>query len=469
VSKRTAEPIAEPVSIRAAGTSTLHEPATDLATKPAGRPGADSKPMVKQVIIAGAGAAGLTAAIFAAEAGARVTLLERTDKAGKKILMSGGTRCNVLPVTMELSDYFSGSSPNLMKRIFRSWSLDACKEWFTGDLGLKLACETTSNKWFPESNSAREVRDVLLNKALESGVNVVYNAPVSRIERRKENWVVHIEPKGARETSGRVRAKAAETHFMECDALIIASGGLSVPSIGTDGMGHRFLEKSGHHTTPVYAALTPLTGSDAGHRELAGVSLDVQLSVYRDGRKETESNRSGFLFTHRGYSGPAVLDVSHFQVLAMEHGQPVPEYRVNWDGTGREIWEQRLFAGKGNVASVLKNHLPNRLAEALCHEAGVTGRNCAELGRNDRKKLLQLLTEYPLKISGHEGYKKAEVTGGGVPLGEINTATLESNIHPRLYVCGEILDVFGRIGGFNFYWAWVTGRLAGLSAAKAGN
>ncbi|MFU8859419.1 MAG: NAD(P)/FAD-dependent oxidoreductase [Cyclonatronaceae bacterium] len=425
----------------------------------------------KKVIIVGAGAAGLTAAIFAAGAGAgaRVTLLERTDKAGKKILMSGGTRCNVLPVTMERSDYFTGSSPNLMKRIIRSWSLDACREWFTGHLGLKLACETSSNKWFPESNSAREVRDVLLNKALDSGVSVVYNAPVSRIERRKEMWVVHIEPKGARETRGRGRVKAAETQTMECDALIIASGGLSVPSIGTDGMGHRFLEKAGHQTTPVYAALTPLTGSDAGHRQLAGVSLDVQLSVYREGRKVAESNRSGFLFTHRGYSGPAVLDVSHYQVLAMEHGHPVPEYRVNWEGTGRETWEQRLIAGKGNVVSVLKNHLPNRLADALCLDAGVTGRNCAELGRNDRKKLLQLLTEYPLEISGHEGYKKAEVTGGGVPLGEINTATLESSIHPRLYLCGEILDVFGRIGGFNFYWAWVTGRLAGLSAAKAGN
>ena len=422
--------------------------------------------MKRHVLIVGAGAAGLTAAIFAAGdgVGARVTLLERTDKAGKKILMSGGTRCNVLPVTMELSDYFTGSSPNLMNRIFRSWSLGACQRWFTEDLGLKLACETSSNKWFPESNSAIEVRDMLLNKALDSGVNVVYNAPVDRIEHRDGKWVVRTAPKGTREAGGKGRAEAAEAQTMECDALIIATGGLSVPSIGTDGMGHRFLEKAGHHTSPVYAALTPLTGSDAGHRELAGVSLDVQLSVYRDGRKVAESNRSGFLFTHRGYSGPAVLDVSHFQVLAMEHGQPVPEYRVNWDGAGREVWEKRLLDGRGHVASVLKNHLPNRLADALCLEAGVTGRNCAELGRNVRKKLLQLLTEYPLKISGHEGYKKAEVTGGGVPLGEINTATLESSIHPQLYLCGEILDVFGRIGGFNFYWAWVTGRLAGLSS-----
>ncbi|MCA1803518.1 MAG: aminoacetone oxidase family FAD-binding enzyme [Rhodothermaceae bacterium] len=423
----------------------------------------------RHVLIVGAGAAGLTAAIFAAGASARVTLLERTDKAGKKILMSGGTRCNVLPVTMELSDYFTGSSPNLMKRIFRSWSLGACQRWFTEDLGLKLACETSSNKWFPESNSAMEVRDVLLNKALESGVNVVYNAPVDRIEHWDGKWVVRTAPRGLREASGKGRAEAVEIQTMGYDALIIATGGLSVPSIGTDGMGHRFLAKAGHQAAPVYAALTPLTGSDAGHRELAGVSLDVQLSVYREGRKVAESNRSGFLFTHRGYSGPAVLDVSHFQVLAMEHGQPVPEYRVNWDGTGREAWEKRLLGGRGQVASVLKNHLPNRLADALSLEAGVTGRNCAELGRNDRKKLLQLLTEYPLKISGHEGYKKAEVTGGGVPLGEINTATLESSIHPQLYLCGEILDVFGRIGGFNFYWAWVTGRLAGMSAAKTGN
>jgi len=417
---------------------------------------------VKHVIVAGAGAAGLTAAIFAAEAGARVTLLERTDKAGKKILMSGGTRCNVLPVHMEPDDYFTSSSPNLMKRIFRSWSLDACQRWFTHDLGLKLACEASSNKWFPESNSAKEVRDVLLDRALECGVRVVYNAPVNRVERAGDKWVVHTAPAAVTKKG----TPGGAPDQWAADALIIATGGLSIPTTGTDGMGHRFLARAGHKTSPVYAALTPLTGSDSAHKDLAGVSLDVHLSVYRDGRKVMESNRSGFLFTHRGYSGPAVLDVSHFQVQAMEQGLPLPEYRVNWDGASRETWEKRLLEGRGHVASVLKNHLPNRLADALCREAGVTGRNCAELSRDDRKKLLHLLTEYPLKVSGHEGYKKAEVTGGGVPLEEINTATLESSIHPGLFLCGEILDVFGRIGGFNFYWAWVTGRLAGLSAAK---
>jgi predicted flavoprotein YhiN len=435
----------------------------------------------RHVIVAGAGAAGLTAAIFAAGAGARVTLLERTDKAGKKILMSGGTRCNVLPVHMEMSDYFTGSSPNLMKRVFRSWDLEACRRWFTGELGLELACEEASNKWFPRSNSAVEVRDRLLEKALALGVDIVYNAPVVRIGRDLN--VVTLQGK---------RASGAEKTWT-ADAVIVATGGLSIPSIGTDGMGHKFLRNRGHLTGPVYPALTPLTTQRRDHMELAGVSLDVSLSVWKGGKKVAGAARSGFLFTHRGYSGPAVLDVAHHYIQAAERAEsaaepvvtegaagtkgtevnkghdvtkPMPEFRVDWDGSGPEIWEKRLLEGKGKVLSVLRNHLPNRLAEMICSEARFADRNAAELSRTDRRGLVRLLSEYKLEISGHEGYKKAEVTGGGVPLSEVNTATLESSIQPGLYLCGEILDVFGRIGGFNFYWAWVTGRLAGMSAAR---
>ncbi|MCH8556935.1 MAG: aminoacetone oxidase family FAD-binding enzyme [Balneolia bacterium] len=406
----------------------------------------------KHVIIAGAGAAGLTAAIFAAGAGAKVTLLERTNKAGKKILMSGGTRCNVLPVVATLDDYHTSSSKNLLKRIFKTWSVDGCKQWFTDDIGLKLACENESNKWFPESNSAKEVRDLMLQKAEKLGVRVVYDAAIDRLEQKGDGgWVVNTKDAGR----------------FEGDAVIIATGGLSVPTIGTDGMGHVVMHQLGHKAGPVYPALTPLTGDYQPHKDLSGLSLNVQVDVYSGDKKTTEANRSGFLFTHKGYSGPAVLDVSHFRhpeyVNISADKNHITSYLINWDGADREEWDKRLI-GKGNVAGVLANFLPRRLAELIAKEAGLEGRKVAEIKKNERKKLLKLLTAYPLPVSGDEGYRKAEVTGGGVPLDEINTATMESRKYPGLFLCGEIMDVFGRIGGFNFYWAWVSGRLAGLKA-----
>lgn len=398
------------------------------------------------VIICGAGAAGLTAAIFAAQNGAEVTLLERTDKAGKKILMSGGTRCNVLPVQMKLSDYFTDSSVNRMKNIFKSWSLDACKQWFEDEIGLKLACETHSNKWFPVSNSAKEVRNLLLKKALDSGVQVVYNAPVENVEPENGKWKVIT----------------AQGKSLEANRVIISTGGYSIPTIGTDGMGHRFMKKAGHSIRPVYAALTPLLCTNKQHHALSGISLDVELFVYKGGKKTFTSERSGFLFTHRGYSGPAILDASHHYIKAKMDGNEAPVFRVNWAGVERESWNQALINGKGNVISVLKEKLPARLCEMIIQEAGLEQRKTAELKKDERRNLLALLTEYELPISGDEGYRKAEVTGGGIPLEEINTKTLESLKLPGVCLCGEIIDVFGRIGGFNFYWAWVTGRLAGM-------
>jgi predicted flavoprotein YhiN len=452
------------------------------------------------VMIIGAGAAGLTSAIFAAKNGANVILLERTDKPGKKILMSGGTRCNVLPVEMSLSDYFTDSSPNLLKRIFKSWSLTACKNWFEQDLKLDLSCEIESNKWFPTSNSAKEVRDVLVDEALRLGVQFRYNTPVSQIRQTVDGWTV-IDETG---------------HVYSAEKLIVATGGLSVPTIGTDGMGHKFLQKIRVPVGSTYPALTPLTGMHPAGENLAGISLNVRVSVRDSGvppnisikhdtedsvRRDNdiagcrvdsvglgtdlvsrdndsarhspqqkpvfgESNREGFLFTHKGYSGPAILDVSHHATRYLTGLTNKPQYLVNWTSEDAETWKNRLGSGRSTVRGMLREHLPNRLADAITAEHPSPDKRIAELSKLDREKLIELLTAYPLKWSSNEGYKKAEVTGGGVPLEAIDTATMQVKGYEGLYLCGEILDVFGRIGGFNFYWAWVTGRLAGMSVVK---
>ncbi len=405
------------------------------------------------VLIIGSGAAGLTAAIFAAEAGRNAMVLERTDKPGKKILMSGGTRCNVLPVHMTLDDYFTDSSKNLLKRIFKSWSLEACKQWFENDLGLELACEAASNKWFPKSNSAHDVRDVLLNKALTLGVEFRYNTAVSRLRETVEGWSVSDE-------NGRVYSSPQ---------IIVATGGLSIPTIGTDGMGHKFLQHIGVELRPTYPALTPLTGQHPGSENLSGISLQVKMTcrvASAEGKTETEANREGFLFTHKGFSGPAILDVSHYATKYLIGIGDRPEYRLNWTGISEEEWRERILRSKSTARNMLKEALPNRLAEAICSELPFADHKVAELSKSNRQLMMSLLTGYPLKWSSSEGYRKAEVTGGGVPLEAVETSSMKLKGFEGLFVCGEILDVFGRIGGFNFYWAWVTGRLAGLSVSK---
>ncbi len=485
------------------------------------------------IIIIGAGAAGLTAAIFAATENrpspvssdpeptraVRVALLERTPQAGRKILMSGGTRCNVLPVEMQLDDFVTDSSRNRMRNIFRSWSLDDCRRWFTDEIGLRLACERESNKWFPESNSAREVRDLLMRRATGLGVEIRTGASVASVRRSGPVWVISTDD---------------GVHY-GAPVVVFATGGLSIPSTGTDGTGHSIAETLGHTLHPTYPALTPLTGPHPGRDPLPGVSLDVDLEpVFVDadaagqsvpgkkadqphasGRPHTSTRpvpkdlcpfrtrRSGFLFTHKGWSGPAVLDVSHVIVRAQQgtlpgtadrqktnasHSsatnqpsavikptsaeqsfacpQPSAALRVNWTGKSAGWW-QGQFEGRHTTTSLLRSHLPRRLADNLLEENGLADRKTAQLSAKERQRLIADLTEYLLLPTGNLGYKKAEVTGGGIPLEEINPATMESRLAPGIFLCGEILDVFGRIGGFNFYWAWVSGRLAGIHAASA--
>ena len=395
----------------------------------------------------GAGAAGLTAAIFAAQSGADVLVLERTDKAGKKILMSGGTRCNVLPVEMSLDDYSTGSSPNLMKRIFKSWSVDACKEWFETELNLPLACELETNKWFPVTNEAKDVRDALLNRAISLGVEIRYDAAVQSLHQEDGLW----------------KLITSDGKSVASEKVILSSGGYSVPTIGTDGMGHRALDVLGVPLTPTYPALTPLTGPHPGGGSLAGMTVQVSIHIREaNGKMLATNHRSGFLFTHNGFSGPAILDVSHHVIRPMEAGDPAPLMEVNWTGMSQNELEKHFLRGNTLVSSVVGRFVPARLAEALIAETYLVGITIADMRSAERKALMKLMTAYPLDITGHEGYRKAEVTGGGVPLEAIDTATMQIKGFPGLYLCGEILDVFGRIGGFNFYWAWVTGRLAGV-------
>jgi predicted Rossmann fold flavoprotein len=227
------------------------------------------------------------------------------------------------------------------------------------------------------------------------------------------------------------------------------------------------VERLGHTMHTTYAALTPIVASPAHFGALAGVSLPVTLTAVSGRRTATASG--GFLFTHIGYSGPSVLDVSHVVVRSRaERDDPPARLTVQWTHLDEKAWLERLIGGGSrNVMTVLRGEMPDRLASALMDSARVSpDRTLGELQREERQRLVEALARSPLPWTSDEGYKKAEVTGGGVSLAEVDARTMESRRHSGLYLCGEILDAFGPIGGYNFYWAWATGRAAGIAAAR---
>jgi predicted Rossmann fold flavoprotein len=402
-------------------------------------------------IVIGAGAAGLMAAIFAAEGGGPVLLLERTGDGGRKILISGGGRCNILPSELDPGRFVSDSPAHLVRRLLAAWPLSAQRAFFEGPAGIPLQVESATGKLFPVSNRAREVRDRLVVLARRRGVELRCDCMVHDLRPAGGVWEVQLHG------GDRLAARA----------VILATGGLSVPATGSDGTGLELARRLGHRVNRTYPALTPLTADPPVHGHLSGVSLPVTIEA-RLGRKRLQSS-GGFLFTHRGYSGPSVLDLSHLAVRSRLEGRAPHPLLVRWGTGGEAEWEQRLTArGTRTVAAVLREELPGRLVDQLLLEAGGDpGRQLAQLPRAERRALIGLLTRYALPWTGDEGYRKAEVTGGGVALTELDPATLQSRRHPGLFFCGEILDAFGPIGGFNFAWAWATGKTAGQAAGKA--
>ena len=399
------------------------------------------------VAVIGAGAAGLVAASFAATGGIKTILLERTRDGGRKILISGGGRCNVLPSVLAPERFVSTAPAHLLRGMLRAWPLHQQRTFFEQDLGIPLALEKESGKLFPQSNRAKDVRDGLVTFARTKGVDIRYDTTVTALTVGAQGFTI-----------------ATSHGDLECSRVILATGGLSVPATGSDGTGLRIAEATGHAMIKTYPALAPLLADKGTHAALSGVSLEVRLRA-KAGSKTLETH-GGFLFTHRGYSGPSVLDISHVtEVSPFNPTGQAPTIRAQWSPVTAADWGRELEAPSASIASILARHIPGRLADHLIAECGVPlDRRTSSLKREERLALIDALTAYPLPWTGNEGYKKAEVTGGGVALSEVDSKTLESKRVPGLYLCGEMLDAFGPIGGHNFAWAWATGRAAGLAA-----
>ena len=430
----------------------------------------------KAVLVVGAGAAGLTAAIRAGQAGARVTLLNAHPRVGLKILMSGGTRCNVTHAEVTERD-FHGGSPNVVRRVLRAFTAAETVSWFTDELGVPLKLEETG-KYFPTSDDAQTVLDALLVAASRAGVELRNGARVIRLSRAGVCWRAGIQHVRGSAEFGEGTARAGETAFalpaaepeewFAADAVVLACGGLSFPRTGSDGTGYALATSLGHTLVPPVPALTPLVAVDPLCRSAQGVTLDAELALWVEGRV-AERVTGSLLFAHFGVTGPAALDLSRHWHRAEGHARRVtlsfaPGHSP--EALDREWLAYASANPRRGVRTWLAETLPDRVADVLTTESGLGGAAMSQVPRERRAVVLRRLAERDLGVTGTLGYEKAEVTAGGVPLAEVDASTLESRAAPGLWLCGEMLDVEGRLGGFNFQFAWSSGTVAGRAASR---
>lgn len=409
-------------------------------------------PESSDILVIGAGAAGLFAATWAGRAAAgrplAITAVDSARKLGAKILVAGGGRCNVTHEQVAEADY-AGSTPPAIRKVLRRFTVEDTIRFFEA-AGVELKTEDTG-KLFPTSDSARTVLDALVRAATRAGTRLVHPAKVTALARDAAGFLAASE-------AGELRARR----------VILSTGGKSLPKSGSDGTGLALAQSLGHSlTSPIVPALVPLR-LPAGHwiTGLSGLTLPTEVVLKGPQGKKLFATTGSTLCTHVGLSGPAILDVSRHWLVERAADQAVTLW-LNWlPGESPESLDRQLVAAQRRGAlALLRERLPDRLARTLCEaaQAAPTG----DLAREARRRLAGLVTATPLEITGDRGFTVAEATAGGVPLSEVRLDSLESRVCPGLFLAGEVLDVDGRIGGFNFQWAWASGFVAGSAAARA--
>ncbi len=431
-------------------------------------PASQHAPSSADVVIIGSGAAGLATAIFTAQTAQelgirkpRICILDGARVVGAKILVAGGGRCNVTHLCASESD-FQGSS-HFVRNILRSFGIEDARAWFAS-MSVLLKEEDTG-KLFPVTDDAKTVLNALLSRMGELGVQLYTQHRVIDIKHDGDFVITH--------SHGTMRAKI----------MVMATGGKSLPKSGSDGAGWEMVKKLGHTVTNTYPALVALVLQNGFfHTHLSGVSLPVELSTWvcatqgnnqAAGPKSRRDQRTGeMLFTHTGISGPVAMDASRFWIIARAHGE-APEVRCNFfpgeDFAAVEKWLLQQAAGnpQRSILRCASERLPKNVATHLIEYCNIDpAKEMGQLTREHRRQLVHAFTALVLPITGDRGWNHAEVTAGGVPLEEVNFRTMASNHVPGLFLTGEILDCEGRIGGFNFQWAWATGYVAGTAIGK---
>jgi len=386
------------------------------------------------VLIIGAGAAGLMCARVAGQRGRRVRVLEHSDRPGKKILMSGGGRCNFTNLNVGADNYLSANPHFCKSALARFTPRDFIElverhgiRYHEKELG-QLFCD----------DSSKQILRMLLDECADAGVEIQTGCTVDDVQFR----------------DGAYRVSTSRGRY-EAPSLVIASGGLSIPKMGATGYGYQLARQFGLNVLPTCAGLVPLTLSGQpleDYAELAGLSLPARASA--NGR----SFRAGLLFTHRGLSGPAILQISSY----WQPGDALTLDLLPDDDAGAWLAERHQATPAIELKTALAEKLPKRLAQRLC-ERWLENKPLRQYRVNALRELGARLQAWPITANGTEGYRTAEVTLGGVDTAELSSSTMAAKRQPGLYFIGEVVDVTGWLGGYNFQWAWASGHAAGSS------
>jgi predicted Rossmann fold flavoprotein len=401
------------------------------------------------ITIIGAGAAGLMAAIWAGRTNAdrRIVVLDGAAEPGAKILASGGGRCNLTNRSVGPADY-SGSSGNAIGKVLRRFDVPSTLDFFE-EIGVAVE-EEDGGKLFPVSGRSRTVRDALFAEARGVGASI------------EHPW--RVESVASVDDGFRIAGPGDDRRTRR---LVIATGGQSLPSTGSDGHGFALARSLGLPVTDrLFPALVPLTlPADHFVLGLSGITTRATLTLRSGVGKRLASFTDSTLCTHFGLSGPCALNISRHVLDALREEPDVGLF-IDWlpEMTADDLDLGLRDLRKRTVIAGLRDILPERLAQALCSEACAPAERRGDaLTRVERAALVDAVKGTPLPVTGHRGFDRAEVTAGGIPLRAIDLKTMESRDRPGLHVCGEICDVDGRIGGFNFQWAWSSGHTAGIS------
>jgi predicted Rossmann fold flavoprotein len=384
------------------------------------------------VVVIGGGAAGLMCAIEAGKRGRRVLVIERSGQIGKKILISGGGRCNFTNLHVTPENFLSANRHFCKSALARYTPADFIAMVERHGIAYH---EKERGQLFCD-HSAKPIVTMLANECRQAGARIEVNGVVRSVERAGEGFII--------ETGGGPIHSAS---------LVIASGGLSIPKMGATNFGYELAKRFGHSIVPTYPALVPFTFSAEDltrYQDLAGIGLPVEAT------SNGQSFAAPMLFTHRGISGPAMLQISSY----WRHGQ---ELRVNFlpsiDGA-EWLLERQQTRPAAELKNVLGERFPKRLAQRLS-EIRFDSRPLRQYRAAELRQVAAQLQGWAFHPVGTEGYRTAEVTAGGVNTDELSSTTMESKMIPGLYIIGEVVDVTGHLGGFNFQWAWASGNAAG--------
>ena len=409
------------------------------------------------VIIIGGGASGLVAAITARRFGAQVTILEKNPRLGKKILATGNGRCNLTNIDT-CADCYNGAAPEFVEGILSQFNVKKTIGFFE-KLGIAHKVED-AGKVFPMSDQASSVLDVLRYEVEQTGIEVVYNARVIGINKRPDGFELELED------------GADQNRIIKGDQVILAAGGKAMPVSGSNGDGFRLAQKQGHTIKEVFPALVPLKLEGRFFKSINGVKIIGTADVL-DGDRTVASDRGDILFTNYGISGPPILQISRKAGELLQDKRDAVLRVTVIDTMPRTSLEGLLAKRFHNAAGKtiefsLVGLLNKRLIPVLLKEAGIS--NLKTLVDNlsvvERKKILDVLTDWRFKITGTTSWPNAQVTAGGVDTREVDKDTLESKFVKGIYFTGEVLDVDGACGGYNLQWAWSSGFVAGRNAAQ---